>query len=82
MPARKGVGCCFLEVDLQRKLPEPPLVIRTTIVSDAALGRLDYAALSCDIVVALEQVQVVVVQKVEGLRTELDIQGLVNREGL
>ena len=68
-----------LEVELQSKLPEATLVIGTA--SDATLLCLDRIAIT-HIVIYRENVEVVMVQDVESLRTEFEVNLLMNRERL
>ena len=68
-----------LEVELQSKLPEATLVIGTA--GDATLLCLDRIAIT-HIVIYRENVEVVMVQDVECLRTEFEVDLLMNRERL
>ena len=84
LSADRCEGFCRLEVDLQGKLAEAPFVVRAIVVADASLGRSDgYRRAIADvgnIVEALLDIEIVMVEKIEAFRTELQIDLLVNGE--
>src|SRR5437763_17080462 len=66
-----------LEVDLQSELPEAPLIVRTIVVADAALGSRDrqrhpWANVGNVIEPSLDE-EIVVVQQIESLCAKLNV---------
>src|ERR1700757_842727 len=76
----------WLEVDLQRKLPETTLVVRTIEVADATLGRCDRhrhaVANVSDVIQPILDKEVVMVQQIESLCAELHVDLFMDRKDL